>query len=189
VRTQLVTLAAVLVCAATGSVAETPPSQGATPAGAHDFDFLVGEWQVHHRVKRPTDGGKWTEFEGTCVLRLLMGGSANVEDHVFNRPNGVTRAVGVRSYDAQSGEWAIWWIDSRVPHGALDPPTKGRFDRATGVGTFYADVVLDGKPMRTRFIWSRITPTSARWEQAYSYDAGKTWDTNWIMDWQRVAAR
>lgn len=175
-------LAATLLCAA------AMPSLSADATGVHDFDFLVGDWQVHHRVFRPADGGKWVEFEGTCTLRLLMGGSANVEDHTFNRSTGVTRAVGVRAYDAQSGEWAIWWIDSRVPHSPMDPPMKGRFDHATGVGTFYSDGLLDGKPTRTRFIWSQITATSARWEQAYSQDAGKTWDTNWIMEWRRAPA-
>jgi len=42
--------------------------------------------------------------------------------------------------------------------------------------------------VRTRYTWSQITPTSARWEQAYSYDAGATWDTNWIMTFTRAAA-
>ena len=39
---------------------------------------------------------------------------------------------------------------------------------------------------RTRFIWSHITPTSARWEQAFSTDDGASWDVNWRMDFRRV---
>jgi hypothetical protein len=89
----------------------------------------------------------------------------------------------MRAYDAKSGQWAIWWIDSRVPHGALDPPVKGRFEN--GVGTFYSDYVQDGKTMRVRFVWSLITAKAARWEQATSSDAGKTWETNWIMEFRR----
>ncbi len=174
-------LAAALLCAAA-------PGWPQNATGVHDFDFLVGDWHVHHRVMRPASGGQWIEFDGTCTLRLLMGGSANVEDHTFTRPTGVTRAVGVRAYDAQSNEWAIWWIDSRAPHSPMDPPMKGRFDHASGVGTFYSDGTLDGKPTRTRFIWSQITATSARWEQALSHDAGKTWETNWVMEWRRVSA-
>jgi hypothetical protein len=113
-----------------------------------------------------------------------MDGRANVEDHLFNKPTGVTRGVGLRAYNPRTAQWAIWWIDGRDPFGALDPPVIGRFD--SGVGTFYSDGALDGKPTRTRFLWSQITSTSAHWEQAYSTDAGKTWETNWIMDFRRV---
>jgi len=34
--------------------------------------------------------------------------------------------------------------------------------------------------------WSRITPASARWDQAFSFDAGKNWDTNWMMEFKRA---
>ena len=159
------------------------PAQASTNlSGQRDFDFEVGKWRVHHRVKRAD--GTWLEFDGICSNWSLMDGSANVEDHQFDKPNGVTRGVGLRTYDPKSGEWAIWWVDGRDPHGTLDPPVKGRFDK--GVGTFYSDGLLNGKPTRTRFTWSHITPTSARWEQAYSQDAGKTWDTNWIMEFKRL---
>jgi hypothetical protein len=163
-----------------------PPSQ-ATPenlSDLHDFDFLVGKWRVHHIVKRPIDSDEWTEFDGTCVNWALVDGRGNVEEHRFNRPTGITYGVAIRSYDPQTAEWAIWWIDGRAPHGAMDPPVKGRFEK--GVGTFYSDGTLDGEPIRVRFIWSQITDTSARWEQAYSSDGGIAWETNWIMEFQRV---
>ena len=83
--------------------------------------------------------------------------------------------------------WAIRWVDSRVPHGPLDPPVKGRFEN--GVGTFYSDGDINGKPVRTRYVWSQITKMSGRWEQAYLYDAGKTWDTNWVMALTRTPAK
>lgn len=182
-------LAAGLLAAVVGSIApahsEDATSAPANLSGLHDFDFEVGEWRVHHRVKRPVAGDPWLEFNGTCSNRLLMDGSANVEDHRFDKPNGVTHGVALRAYDPKDGQWAIWWIDGRTPHGALDPPMKGGFDK--GVGTFYSDFTQDGKPMRVRFIWSEITPTSARWEQAYSSDDGKTWETNWIMEFRRVS--
>jgi hypothetical protein len=186
-----VTLATALLVVTLGSFAparsanDVPKAEqgAANLTGLHDFDFEVGEWRVHHRVKRPTDS-HWLEFDGTCTTRSLMDGRANVEDHLFNKPTGVTRGVGLRAYDPKTAQWAIWWIDGRDPVGALDPPVIGSFDN--GVGTFYSDGTVDGKPTRTRFIWSQITPTSARWEQAYSSDAGKTWERNWIMEFKRV---
>jgi hypothetical protein len=151
-------------------------------SGAKDFDFEFGDWTVHHKIKRPT--GEWLEIEGTSNTRPVLDGLGNVEDNIFHRPTGDTRGLAVRAYDPATATWAIWWIDSRAPHSPLDPPVKGRF--TAGVGTFYADGDINGKPARTRFTWSKITKTSARWEQAFSFDGGKTWDTNWIMDFTRV---
>ncbi|MEP7155687.1 MAG: DUF1579 family protein [Betaproteobacteria bacterium] len=159
----------------------TPTPSGENLAGLHDFDFQVGDWRVHHRVKRDT---AWLEFDGTCSNRRLMEGRSNVEDHRFDKPAGVAHGVAVRAYDPKTAQWAIWWIDSRDPHGAIDPPVKGKFKN--GVGTFYADYTSNGKVMRARYIWSHITANSAHWEQANSADAGKTWETNWTMEFRRT---
>ena len=58
---------------------------------------------------------------------------------------------------------------------------------SNGVGTFETDDTLRGKPIRVRFTWSKITPTSAHWEQAFSPDGGKTWEMNWTMEFERVS--
>ncbi|MGW2045952.1 hypothetical protein ACWCPF_12305 [Streptomyces sp. NPDC001858] len=60
-------------------------------------------------------------------------------------------------------------------------PSDGRRDR----GEFYGDDTHDGKDVRARFVWSGVSETSARWEQAFSLDGGKTWLTNWVMDFTR----
>jgi len=155
-------------------------------AGARDFDFEVGTWRVHHRtLKRLPDGGQeWTEFEGTSSNHQIMDGLANVEDNVFHTASGVRRGVALRSFDPRTGQWAIWWLDERYPLGPGEPPVIGRFEN--GTGTFYSDDVVDGAKIRTRFIWGDITATSARWEQATSRDSGRTWETNWVMQFERV---
>ena len=156
------------------------------PAGLSDFDFLVGEWQVHHRrlKERLAGNSEWIEFQGTSAAHKLMGGYALVDDNVLDFPAGAYRAAGLRSFDARTGVWSIWWLDSRMPLGPLDPPVRGRFQE--GVGTFLADETFNGKPIRVRFTWSKITPTSAHWEQAFSPDAGASWETNWVMDFTRL---
>jgi hypothetical protein len=154
--------------------------------GVHDFDFFVGHWQVHHhRLKQwLANSHEWLEFEGTTETQLLMGGSGNLDDNVLEAPSGTYRAVTLRSFDPASRQWSIWWLDSRSPKGPLDPPVRGVFH--DGVGTFYAEDTLNGKPIRVRFVWSHITPTSCQWEQAYSSDAGVTWETNWVMRFTRI---
>jgi hypothetical protein len=161
--------------------AEPHGPQAAAPSGVHGFDFEVGHWRVHHKILK---NGKWIEFDGTCTDRKAVDGSVNIEEHTFDRPSGVTYGVAVRAYDAKDGTWAIWWIDSRQPHAPMDPPVVGRFE--DGVGRFYSDSTVDGHTTRTRYTWSAITPTSARWDQATSDDDGQTWATNWIMDFERV---
>ncbi len=189
-----ITLGVFLLAAAAGAAVpvyaaqDAPKSSQAAPdmSGLHDFDFLVGDWRVHsRRLKERLAGSReWIEFDGTISSRKLMDGWANVDDTVFNMPDGVYRGVAPRAYDSKTGQWAIWWIDGRNPFGNLDPPVKGRF--VDGVGTFYADDTLRGQPIKVRFIWSHITPTSARWEQAFSADDGKTWETNWTQKLQRI---
>lgn len=187
------TLAAVLLLALMGSVAatyafqdNTKPTQGPNLSGLHNFDFLVGHWKTHHRQlkKALAESHEWVEFEGTYDFRLLMDGWGNVGDNVFKKPGGDIRGVSLRSYDPKTGQWAVWWLDGRNPSANLDPPTKGRFEN--GTGTFYSDETLRGKPIRVRVIWSH-TATSAHWEQAFSSDGGKTWETNWITDFRRVS--
>ncbi len=184
----LILIAIVIASAPARSSQDTPHAvEGANLAHLHDFDFLVGEWRVHHKKlkERLLNSNDWVEFEGTCKMHQLMNGAANVDDNVLFVPGGEYRGVGLRAYDPKTAEWAIWWVDSRNPHGEVDPPVKGHFEN--GVGTFYADDTLRGIKVRVRFVWSYITKTTARWEQAYSPDGGKTWETNWTMEFKRVS--
>lgn len=153
---------------------------------SHDFDFLAGDWTVLHRrlKERLSECTEWDEFEGTTSARLLMEGAANVDDNLLHLPGGSYRAVTLRSYDTNSGQWSIWWLDGRNPH-VLDTPVRGSF--ADGKGIFFADDTLNGTPIRVRFIWSDIQRNSARWEQAFSLDGGETWEINWTMDFTRAA--
>src|SRR6266545_4859337 len=168
---------------ARSSQAGSEPAQAASSRPApHDFDFLAGDWHVEHRYMR-TATREWADSTGTCDNRPLMNGWANVEEHLMNAPSGAFRAVGLRAFDPKTERWSIWWLDGRDPSGDIDPPVKGRFEK--GVGTFFGEITLNGKPMRVRFIWSEITRTAARWEQAYSTDEGKTWETNWTMNFRR----
>jgi hypothetical protein len=55
-----------------------------------------------------------------------------------------------------------------------------------GRGDFHGDDVCDGQPVRVVYHWGEITPTSARWEQAFSADGGATWESNWVMTFTRI---
>jgi hypothetical protein len=151
----------------------------------NDFDFLVGRWTVRHRRLKERLAGctEWEEFSGTCHMRPMLDGQANVDDNVLELPSGTYRALTIRAYDPQKQTWSIWWLDSRQPHD-LGVPVVGAFE--DGTGTFFADDVLNGQAIRVRFLWSDITAAGARWQQAFSKDGGATWETNWIMAFERA---
>jgi hypothetical protein len=182
-----ITVAALAAAYTSQASQDNPPPAALKPnlSGLHDFDLRAGEWVVHHRrlKERLAGNHEWVEFDGTQSFRLLMDGYANEDDNVLNLPGGVYKGVTLRAYDSKTGQWAIWWLDGRTPFGDLDPPVKGRF--VNGVGTFYSDDTLRGKPVRVRFVWSNITADAAHWEQAFSPDRGKTWEVNWVADFKR----
>lgn len=150
-----------------------------------DFDFLFGQWSVQHRrlKSRLTSSTEWEAFSGTSEARPILGGAGNVDDNVLELPAGRYAAATVRVFDAAKGQWSIWWVDSRTAN--IDTPVRGSF--AAGLGTFYGEDVLRGKPVRVRYLWSLITSRSAQWEQAFSPDNGASWEANWIMNFTRRA--
>ncbi len=155
----------------------------ASPPG--DFDFLCADWKVRHRKlgTRLAHSNDWFEFDGTSTTHSVMGGFGNVEDNLLMDPNGTYRAVALRNYDIQTGLWRIWWLDMRFP-AAIGEPVVGRFDADRG--EFICDETWNGALVKLRFIWLKDTGDGPRWEQALSADAGKTWETNWIMDFRRA---
>lgn len=181
-------LAAALFLAASLAAAPAVADAPAKQDHAHDFDFLIGKWKVHHwRLNgRLVGSHDWVEFGGTSQLWMTMDGKGTVDDNYIGLPSGPYRAVGLRGYDPKTQTWAIWWLDGRNANGPLAPPTIGNFDFKNGVGTFYGDDINNGKPVKVRYTWSKITKNSAHWEQAESPDHGKTWEVNWRMDFTRV---
>lgn len=163
-----------------------------TQAGAHQFDFLIGSWTVlNTRKKGPLLQARqeneeevvWEEFSGRDRFESQLDGRAVVEHWEAILPSG-EKALGlsIKAFEPATQQWAIIWIDNRNP---LDfRPLWGSFE--AGVGTFFQVIeTSDGQPLHVRYIWDDVTATSARWQQAFSFDGGKHWDTNWIMKFTR----
>ena len=152
--------------------------------GRNDFDFLIGTWKVHHRMltQRLKGSTDWVEFEGDTVDRKILNGLGNLDENIIHMEKGPIHAISLRLFDPQSKEWSIHWSTDRM--GTLDIPMIGGFK--DGRGEFYAQEVHEDRHVYSRFIWSKITADSCQWEQALSADGGKTWETNWIMEFTRA---
>jgi len=151
--------------------------------GHADFDFLMGRWTVHHRRLRERLKGStsWEEFEGTSIARPLLGGLGNIDENIMERASGRLEGMTVRLYDPLSQQWSIYWADS--VNVVLQPAMIGGF--VQGRGEFYDQEIFEGRAIFCRFIWSDISATACRWEQAFSADGGTSWEINWIMEFTR----
>ncbi|SEN67136.1 hypothetical protein [Actinacidiphila rubida] len=147
----------------------------------NDFDFLAGTWDVANRWR--TDfldaASGWEEFPGVSHASRHFDGGAGFDEIEF--PTKGFSGLTLRLFDTEREEWSLYWASKRT--GTLFPPVTGRF--TDGRGEFHGEDTHAGKPVTARFVWSGITETTARWEQAFSQDGGTTWVTNWIMEFTR----
>ena len=159
-----------------------PPGEVAPTGDVHDFDYHLGAWTILNRrlKKRWTANPEWEEFPGETRYLSYLGGMVSVDDTKF--PTKGWGGLTVRAFNPATRQWSIYWISSR--DGVVGSPMVGGF---TGnIGHFYGDDTDDGLPIKARFIRTKQPPDRERWEQAFSRDGGRTWETNWTGDFTRV---
>jgi hypothetical protein len=162
---------------------KTAPQATEEGGGQHDFDFEFGTWKAHlRRLLHPLSGSDtWVELDGISTVRKVWDGRANLGEFEVNSPTTHIEGLSLRLYNPQSHQWSISWASSA--DGSLTTPMIGQFNN--GRGEFYDQEFFQGKSIYVRFIFSDITATSFRLEQAFSADGGKTWEPNWIVNFTR----
>jgi len=163
-----------------------PAQASATHDGAHDFDFLIGNWKA--RVRRLPDrlngSNAWDEYSGISNHKKILDSNANFEEFEVDSPEKHLHIKGqtLRLYNPGTHEWSIYLLD--VALGTLTlPPVRGQF---TGNrGEFYNQQDYKGRAILVRYVWLNISPHSARMEQSFSADGGKSWEVNWVCELSR----
>ena len=175
-------LAGALLCAAAQFAAAQAPGVPAHD-GLHDFDFVIGHWNVHLRkLLHPLTGStEWVEYEGTSVMTKIWDDRANMEDFKVTSLDKRLHmdAQTLRLYNPETHQWSIYL--AYAAKGQLPmPPVVGSFK--DGRGEFYDAEDFDGRAIIVRYVWTQPTPTTAHLEQSFSPDWGRTWEVNWICD-------
>lgn len=179
-------LAGVVTAYPAAAAAAPPEASASDDPQAHGFDFLMGSWNVENTflVKRMQHSHEWLKFPATAIEQPLRTGTGNLESYLTGHwPDFVGMAL--RLYDPQTHEWTICWTDNRFSRGVLQPPLSGSFHGHSGV--FEGADHFGAVPITVRFTWRIIDHGHARWSQAFSSDHGRTWETNWIMDFKRTS--
>jgi hypothetical protein len=173
----------------------TMAAHAAAPAhdGAHDFDFLIGDWKAHlHRRIEPKTGltasgpgiGVWIDYYGISNHKKLLDTNANFEEFDVADPKTHARYKGqtLRMYNPAAHQWSIYGLD--LDNGGIGlPALAGGFNGKRG--EFYDQETRGGQIVLVRYVWTDQSPKAARMVQSFSHDGGKTWDDNWICELSR----
>jgi len=160
-------------------------AEAAARDGGHDFDWEFGTWATHVRVLRnplSPETPTWAEYEGTSIVHPLCDGRANLVELDVTGPAGRIQGVSLRLYVAEARQWSLNFAG--MADGLLTAPTIGEF--ADRRGEFHGADTLHGRAILVRFVILDVTDDSARFEQSYSADGGRTWQLNWIATDKRL---
>ena len=191
-RRVMLALGAGAVVLAGSARAEPAPPAFPAPAqhdGAHDFDFLIGDWKAHVRrlPDRLAGSTQWVEYDGISNHKKLLDSDANFEEFEVDGAAGHLKGQTLRLYSPESKQWSIYLLD--VNKGVLSgPPQVGQFTNGPDNrlrGEFYAQDTWKGRAVLIRYLWMNLSPKAARMEQSFSADGGRTWETNWICELAR----
>lgn len=149
-------------------------------SGQRDFDWELGTWTTRVQVLRNPLSGEppvWATYEGTSVVKPLLGGRANFVELSVRGPAGTIEGGALRLYNPKASQWSLNYAS--LGNGLLTAPVFGSFDQ-TGEGVFVGQDQLGGRTILVRFVITRPSPDAAKFEQSYSADGGSSWEKNWI---------
>ncbi|WP_253761210.1 hypothetical protein [Hamadaea flava] len=146
--------------------------------GSRDFDWEIGAWATHVRVLRGafSPEATWIEFDGTSVVHSFCEGGSNLVELDVAGASGRIQGVSLRLYNPEARQWSLNFAN--MGDGLLTPPTFGEFTDERG--EFFGVDTLRGRAVLVRFVILKISDDSARFEQSYSADSGKTWELTWV---------
>lgn len=144
----------------------------------HDFDYLVGNWNLRNRKLKSRLAGstEWVDFTSRVEMHQILDGLGNIDKYTENSTGKPYEGVALRLFDPATRLWSIYWADGNS--GKLDPPVVGSFEN--NVGHFFARDTYKGRNIIVVFRWDVRDPQFPIWSQAFSTDEGKTWEWNAI---------
>jgi hypothetical protein len=161
-----------LAFAALGSHGQAP-SYGCGSAESRQLDFWIGTWELSFvdDAKPGKSSNKVTKLlDGCVILEEFTGG-----------PGSKLDGRSFSTFDRASGRWKQTWVDNT---GAYLDFTGGMVDGKMILAREAPG--KDGGRFHQRMVFQDIRGDSLKWLWQRSDDAGKTWTTQWEIDYKRV---
>ncbi len=165
---------------------QTLIDENSFPSKYRQFDFWIGSWDVN--LRQIQSDNTWKDWkQSRAQIYSILDGRAILELWEEKGDRGSSETIigySLRYYDPGNDNWVLWlnWPgENRSGSSSL----SGEFRH--GRGEFFSRrPTSDSTSIISRYTFSDITPTSLRWDDAFSRDEGKTWIHSWIMEFNRV---
>ncbi len=141
-------------------------------ASLSDFDFWIGEWDLHWSDESH-------EAHGRNVISKVLNERVILEEF-DGRPGADLRGMSVSTISPETGHWHQTWVDDSG--GYLDF-LGGLRD---GEMILEREATRDGATFRQRMLWTDIGPDSLEWRWQRSTDVGAPWETVWAVSYRRA---
>jgi hypothetical protein len=164
--------AAAAMLAATSAAAQTLPAYGCGSPESKQFDFWIGEWDLSY-----VEDGKAGKSRNRITKSL--DGCAILEEF-SGAPGTKLDGRSLSTYDRLTRKWKQTWIDNTASY--LD--FTGGFRDGTMVLVREAETT--GGKFHQRMVFQDIKRDSLKWLWQRSDDGGRTWSTQWEIDYRRI---
>lgn len=146
-----------------------------TDPKARAFDFWIGEWEVFAKNGKKAGDSKVSIILDSCVV-LEEWTSANAQQGV------IYKGKSFNTFNSASLQWQQTWVDNT---GNTTEYLRG--EAGKDQIRFFADKVpgANGKTFMRRLTFFKLSNTNVRQLGERSDDEGKTWSTEYDLDYRR----
>lgn len=146
-----------------------------------NFSFLIGKWSVLNRrlKERLVNCEEWIEFHAEMETKRILNGLGLMDEMKSAHFGEEFIGLSIRMLNPELNTWTIYWADTAHAEIGLKEQVVGAFKN--GIGEFFGKEMYKDKEVKLRFIWTKPSVDTAKWEQAYYDEINDKWETNWTM--------
>ena len=146
-----------------------------------NFSFLIGKWSVLNRrlKERLVNCDEWIEFQAEMETKRILNGLGLMDEMKSSYFGEEFIGLSIRMLNPESNTWTIYWADTANAEIGFKKQVVGAFKN--GIGEFFGKEMFKDKEVKLRFIWTKPSVDTAKWEQAYYDEISNKWETNWTM--------
>lgn len=159
--------------------AEGQPPMGPPPE-MKQLESLVGVWDVQMKTGMNPDTTTWESTTATCTYSYILDGAALEMDYQGTAMGMPYVALGLQTFDRETGKWQITWTDNM---GARTSIYTGTMDDGKTIVT--GEDLYNGVTYISRITTFNHTKNSFNSNMEFSMDGGKTFQPSAFATYTR----